>query len=137
MPLWLLGPMVAAGIALVVFLVKRTGGDAPPQFVSEAAAWKLIQAAFPGEAAVALQTCEEGRAVVFKARSGALGIIRQIGRNTAARLVPASNAVVAVQGAQIRFDLGETGYPAASLAFSTPAEAQAFHNVLTDSKAEG
>lgn len=135
MPLWLLGPLVVVGIALVVFLVKRTGGDAPPMFADGDAAARMIRAEFPSIVPAALKTCEAGRAAVFQSGDGGVGVIRQIGRNSVGRKRMPGEFTISRQGKALRIALHDAGFPDPLLEFDTEEEARAFADRITRSVA--
>lgn len=126
MPLWLLAIAVPLGIALVVWLVKRTGGDASPIFADLARTIALIETEFSGSRVLMIKNGENGHAAVFKLVDGQVGLMRQVGRNHVTRLVAPIGIFNAGHDQRPAIGLNDPGFPAIKLEFTSGAEAREF-----------
>jgi hypothetical protein len=127
MNLLVLGPMVALGIALVVFLVHTTGGsktlvlrdadDARARFLHD----------YPDlKAHMAVLTHDRDAAVIALEAPG-FGLIRALGNRFVTRLVDAAALArpVRMEGTTVEIAMKDFTFPKAQLAFSDAEAARA------------
>ena len=125
MPLWLLGPLVVAGIALVVWVVNRTGGRSEPRFADLSSAQSGFLAHYPDAKVGAVMLASDGSAALLALDDGRAGITVPVGRYAAARLFDPMHAHIDVHGDMVSIDLSDPAFPARTLRFADTDAARA------------
>jgi hypothetical protein len=125
MPLWLLAPLVVFSISLVVWLVKRNGGDAPVQFPEDmndpAAQAVLAQFRQVHEDAKVLSSAGTpgGRVILMLLEGGETAIAVPFGRKIVFRRFRFSSDIARLNGNRIVIDLKEAGFPPITLDYAS------------------
>jgi hypothetical protein len=130
MPLWMLAIAVPLGIALVVWLVKRTGGDMAPLFTDRQSAIDLVELEYPGSRVVMIEVGEAGRGAAYRLSDGQIGLIRQIGRNLVTRLTAPIRADIKTDGNYVFVSMGDAGFPPLTIEFPSHHAAKDFATKL-------
>ncbi|MCU0831044.1 MAG: hypothetical protein MUC58_05935 [Rhizobiaceae bacterium] len=131
MPLWLLAPLVIVSISLVVWLVKRNGGDAPPRFPDgmDDPAIKAVIARFQQaheDAVIRMSALAPGgRAILMALEGNETAIAVPFGRKIVFRRIERANGLVRLSGSTILVDLREAGFPALAFDYGAPESAAA------------
>jgi hypothetical protein len=140
MPLWLLGPLVVIGIALIVWLVRRSGGDAPAAFPTDpahpqcVAMLKAFRARHDGIRIMRCEIAPGGAAALMVLDGGQTGVAVPMGRHFASRVMAPAAPKTRLNGAILHVDFGDAGFPPLALAYPDAQGAKAAQRLFFKAK---
>jgi hypothetical protein len=123
MPLWLLGVLVVLGIGLIIWLVRKSGGDAPAEFPSDPAHPRCIamlkefRARHDGVRVTRCEIAPGGVAALILLENKETGVAVPMGRHFASRVMKPSSVKARLDGAILHLDFGDPGFPPLKLAY--------------------